>query len=56
MGERKIQYKQLTHNQKTMLQRRGMDPRNFVVIKDTYTSLYLRDVRDGTVRILFKFN
>lgn len=54
MGTQKIQPKPLADHQKQMLRLRGKDPRNYVVLKDTFTSLYLRDIRDGSVVILYK--
>lgn len=56
MAERKIQYKPLTYNHKTMLRRRGLNPDNYVLIKSTYVSLYLRDRRDGSIKIITKNN
>lgn len=56
MAERKIQYKPLTYNQKTMLRRRGLNPDNYILIKNTYSSMYLRDRRDGSLKIIFKQN
>ena len=46
----------LTHNHKTMLRRRGLDPNNYALIKSTYSSLYLRDLRDGSLKIIYKCN
>lgn len=37
-----------------MLKIRGLNPKNFTLVKDTYTSLYLRDKRDGSIKILYK--
>lgn len=37
-----------------MMKIRGLDPKNFTLVKDTYTSLYLRDKRDGSLKILYK--
>ena len=56
MGEQKLKYQPLTYHQKDMLRRRGLDPKNFVVVKNTYSLLYLRDVRDGSIRIIAKMN
>lgn len=44
----------LTSNQRQMLRIRGLDPKNYTLVKDTYTSLYLRDKRDGSLKILYK--
>ena len=43
-------------NQATMLRRRGLDPKDFVVVKDTYVSLYVRDLRNGRIKIINKNN
>ena len=56
MPKIKMKHKKPNTNQCTMLRRRGLDPRNYVVVKDTYTSLYLRDLRDGSVKIITKYN
>ncbi len=56
MGERKLKYTQLNSNQRQMLIRRGLEPKYYVFVKSTYTSLYIRDVRDGTVRVIHKNN
>lgn len=37
-----------------MMKRRGLSAKNYTLIKETYTSLYLRDKRDGSVKILTK--
>ena len=46
--------KRLSSAQYQMLRRRGLNPKNYTLIKDTYTSVYLRDKRDGSVKILYK--
>ena len=56
MAERKLKCKPLSHNHKTMLIRRGLDPRNYAVVKSTYTSLYIRDLRDGSLHVIHKNN
>lgn len=56
MSENKKPGKPLTSNQKEMLRRRGIDPRHYMLLKSTYTSLYLRDLRDGKIKILYKWN
>lgn len=53
MAESKIA---MTYNHKRMIRGRGLDPANYDVIKDTITSLYLRDRRTGKVMILYKRN
>lgn len=37
-----------------MLRRRGKNPKNYMVLKNTFTSLYLLDVRDRSICILYK--
>ena len=51
MAEKK---RRLSSGQWGMIRRRGLDPKNYDVIKDTLTSLYLRDRRTGKVKILYK--
>ena len=46
----------LTSKQKIMLERRGMDPQYYEVVKATYASLYVRDKRSGLVKIIYKNN
>ena len=48
--------RRLTSTQWKMITRRGLDPNNYDVIKDTITSLYLLDRRTGKVMILYKRN
>lgn len=43
-------------NQATMLRRRGLDPKDFIIVKDTYVSLYVRDLRNGRIKIINKNN
>lgn len=46
--------KKLNSTHYAMLKIRGLDPKNYTLVKDTYTSLYLRDKRDGSLKILYK--
>jgi hypothetical protein len=46
----------LTSNQREMLHRRGINPNNFELVKETYCSLYVRDIRTGKTLIIFKHN
>ena len=48
--------KKLAYNQRLMLKRRGMNPDNYVLVKDLYSSLWLRDVRTGKIKIVNKSN
>lgn len=51
---RKLKPQPLKKHQETMLRLRGKNPKNYMVLKDTFTSLYLLDLRDSTVFILYK--
>ena len=53
MAEKK---RRLTSGQRGIIRRRGLDPNNYEVIKDTITSLYLRDKRTGKIKIITKRN
>ena len=53
MAEKK---RRMSSSQWGMIRRRGLDPKDYDVIKDTFTSLYLRDRRTGKVMILYKRN
>ncbi len=46
----------LTSNQKAMLKRRGMNPDHYVVVKDLYSALWVKNVYTGVVKILNKHN
>jgi hypothetical protein len=46
----------MTSTHREILRRRGMDPKNFVVVKETYGSLYVRDIRIGKIKIIEKQN
>jgi hypothetical protein len=54
--EDSMEVKKLTSNQKTMLKRRGMNPEDFVVVKDLYSSLWIKNIHTGQVKILNKHN
>ena len=53
---RKIGRDGFTCNQREMIRRRKLDPANFRFIKETYCALYLRDKRDGSIKIINKQN
>lgn len=46
----------LTSNHKLMLRRRGLDPKHYIFVKETYGSVYFRDTRDGSTKIVNKCN
>ena len=43
-------------NQRTMLRRRGLNPEDCVVVKDLYSSLWVKNIHTGKVKILNKSN
>lgn len=45
-----------TNNQKVILRRRGLDPKNYEFVKSTYAVLYVRDVRTGKIKPINKCN
>lgn len=46
----------LTYRQRQLLRRRGMNPDNYVVVRALYSTLYLKDIRTGKIRIITKNN
>lgn len=53
MAEKKTPF---TSTHRKMLHVRGLDPRNYELVKETYGSLYIRDKATGVVKILNKKN
>ena len=43
-------------NQRTMIRRRGMNPDHYVVVKDLYSALWIKNIYTGSVKILNKHN
>ena len=56
MSKEKVQHHTLKYAHRVMLIRRGLNPDNYALIKETYSSLYLRDIRDRSLKIIFKNN
>lgn len=46
----------LSKNHAVMLRRRGYDPKNFAFVKDTYTTLYVRNLKTGKILPIMKYN
>lgn len=46
----------LTNNQKVILRRRGLDPKDYVFVKETYGALYVRNIHTGIVKPINKKN
>ena len=48
--------KPLKPRHRDMLSHRGMKSKDYEFVKETYTSLYVRNIRTGVVKILIKNN
>jgi hypothetical protein len=48
--------KSFTYNQKLVLRRRALDPKDYIFVKETYSALYVRNVHTGIVKIINKCN
>lgn len=48
--------KKMTSNHKNMLRRRGLNPEDYVVAKETYSTLYLRNIHTGKIKPIVKCN
>ena len=46
----------LTYRQREMLRRRGLNPDNYVLVRALYSTLYLRDIKTGKIKIITKNN
>ena len=46
----------LTYRQRELLRRRGMDPNRYVLVRDLYSTLYLKDTVTGKIKIITKSN
>ena len=56
MNNKKIALKPLTHHPRDMLRNRGLDPRNYLFVKNTYTHVYFWDIRYKSVKVIVKQN
>ena len=48
--------KAFLHRHKTILQRRGLDPKDYVFVKETYVTLFVRNIHNGQIKIINKQN
>ena len=53
MEEKKTPF---TYTHKKFLQRRGLDPKDYVFVKETYGALYIRNIHAGVIKIINKKN
>ena len=51
-----MEEKKLTSNHKTILRRRGMNPDHYVVVKELYGSLWVKNIHTGNVKVINKHN
>ena len=47
--------KTMKSHHKDMLRKRGRDPKNYVFVKNTYTTVYFRDIRTGKILPVLKY-
>lgn len=45
-----------TNTHKITLRRRGLDPKDYVLVKETYGALYIRNIHTHVVKIINKCN
>ena len=48
--------KKLTYNHEVMLRRRGLDPKDYAFVKETYVTLFVRNIHTGQIKIINKQN
>ena len=48
--------KKLTYDQKRILRIRGLDPKDYVFVKETYVTLFVRNIHTGQIKIINKQN
>ena len=53
MEEKKTPF---TYTHKKSLRRRGLDPKDYVFVKETYGALYIRNIHTGVIKIINKKN
>ena len=56
MSSKKKDPKAFDSNQRAMLRRRGLDPKDYELVKDTYVCMYIRDLRFGRIKLINKNN
>jgi hypothetical protein len=54
--EHQAEAKKLTYNQRHMLVVRGLDPKDYVFVKETYVTLFVRNIHTGQIKIINKQN
>ena len=45
-----------TNTHKITLRRRGLDPKDYVLVKETYGTLWIRNIHTNVVKIINKCN
>ena len=51
LEEKKIPF---TNSHRKSLERRGLKPKDYVFVKETYCALYVRNIHTGVVKIIYK--
>lgn len=46
----------LTYRQRELLRRRGLNPDNYMLVRAFYSTLYLRDIKTGKIKVITKNN
>lgn len=48
--------KKINSNHKVSLRRRGLNPKDYELVKETYCALWVRNIHTGVVKIINKCN
>lgn len=48
--------KRLTSNQKSLLHRRGLDPKDYSFVRETYVTLIVQNIHSGQLKFINKQN
>ena len=46
----------LTYRQRELLRRRGLNPDHYVLVRALYSTLYLKDIKTGKIKVITKNN
>lgn len=49
-------YIKLNYNQERMLRVRGLNPKDWVFVRESYVSLYVRNIHNGQIKVINKQN
>ena len=51
-----MEEKKLSYNQKLILKRRGMNPDHYVLVKDLYGALWVKNIHTGKIKVIDRKN